>query len=181
MLRLALRATSKGPRGRSHLSARLLHTVTAEFVNLGPDGQVVSSQESVTMGEPNNAFVMIRPEIGRAFEATKPMNSTSNEGSPQSSVKCPLYFFHDTRHFAHGRVAASPLSKGLLTKFHPPEHKPDFPRLIIPRDLPRQSTSNKSPATLWLYGLRHEISLDGTFDSTLQHHIASYMADLDSL
>jgi hypothetical protein len=46
------------------------------------------------------------------------------------------------------------------------ESNPSFPRLEIPRDLPRQSSDNKSPATLWLDGKMHEITLNGTPDGS---------------
>ena len=46
------------------------------------------------------------------------------------------------------------------------ESNPSFPRLKILRDLPRQSTDNKSPATLWLDGKMHEITLNGTPDGS---------------
>jgi hypothetical protein len=57
-----------------------------------------------------------------------------------------------------------PGDSSLTSPFYVAEDKPSFPRLAIPRNLPGQSASNKSPATLWLYGKRHEITLDGTFD-----------------
>jgi hypothetical protein len=47
---------------------------------------------------------------------------------------------------------------------HSTESNPSFPRLEIRRDLPRQSGDNKSPATLWLDGKMHEITLNGTPD-----------------
>lgn len=168
MLRLAFRPTCTAYRCRtSRLSARAFHLVTAEFVNLGPDGQPVSSQESVTVGDPHEAYVMVRPEIGREFQAANPTMVTMI--SPQLSAKVPLCFFHDTQHFAYGTVAALHLSReSSLTWGSILEDKPSFPRLVIPRDLPRQSGSNKSPATLWLYGKRHQITMDGTFDGNVR-------------
>ena len=46
------------------------------------------------------------------------------------------------------------------------ESNPSFPRLEIPRDLPRQSSDNKSPATLWLDGKMHETTMNGTPDGS---------------
>ncbi|KAF5121838.1 hypothetical protein E5D57_012308 [Metarhizium anisopliae] len=39
-----------------------------------------------------------------------------------------------------------------------------YPRMVIERSLPRQNASNTSPATLWLWGASHSITLDGTAD-----------------
>lgn len=39
-----------------------------------------------------------------------------------------------------------------------------FPRIVIDRDLPRQSPEDDSPATLWLSAKAHAITLDGTPD-----------------
>lgn len=39
-----------------------------------------------------------------------------------------------------------------------------FPRLEIPRDLPRQTDGKQSPATLFFVGVSHTIALDGTPD-----------------
>lgn len=38
-----------------------------------------------------------------------------------------------------------------------------YPRLYVPRQMPRQTESNVSPATLMLCGELHEIVLDGNF------------------
>ena len=39
-----------------------------------------------------------------------------------------------------------------------------YPRIVIEQALPRQSQGNTSPATLWLWGATHSITLDGTPD-----------------
>lgn len=39
-----------------------------------------------------------------------------------------------------------------------------YPRLYVPSQMPRQTESNTSPATLFLSGKMHEIVLDGTLD-----------------
>jgi hypothetical protein len=92
--------------------------VTAEFVNLGPDGRLVSNEESITIGEPHEAYVMVRPEIGREFQAANPTAVTTI--TPNLSAKVPLCFFHDTQHFAYGTVPILHLTyQSLLTKFSP--------------------------------------------------------------
>ena len=44
------------------------------------------------------------------------------------------------------------------------EWSPAYPRLEIPVDLPRQSSGDSSPATLYVQGVSHSIALDGTPD-----------------
>jgi hypothetical protein len=72
MLRIAVRPTSKAYHREAYHLSRSFHLVTVEFVNLGPDGKLISSEESVTIGDPHEAYVMIRPEIGRIFQASNP-------------------------------------------------------------------------------------------------------------
>lgn len=48
---------------------------------------------------------------------------------------------------------------------------PSYPRLYIPNQIPRQTESNISPATLFLSGKMHEIVLDGTPDGKYQSFI----------
>lgn len=43
-----------------------------------------------------------------------------------------------------------------------------YPRLYVPSQIPRQTESNTSPATLFLNGKMHEIVLDGTLDGITQ-------------
>lgn len=44
------------------------------------------------------------------------------------------------------------------------EESVPYPRLVIEQELPRQNTSDMSPATLWLCGVTNYITLDGTPD-----------------
>jgi len=46
-----------------------------------------------------------------------------------------------------------------------------YPRLYVPSQMPQQTESNTSPATLLLNGKMHEIVLDGTPDGTIQSPI----------
>lgn len=39
-----------------------------------------------------------------------------------------------------------------------------YPQITIEQDLPRQNKGNQSPASLWLWGASHSITLDGTAD-----------------
>jgi hypothetical protein len=42
-----------------------------------------------------------------------------------------------------------------------------YPHLYVPNQIPQQTESNTSPATLFLSGKMHEIVLDRTFESTI--------------
>ena len=44
-----------------------------------------------------------------------------------------------------------------------------YPRLVLSQNLPRQGEGERSKATLCLYGVRHEIVLDGT--QVLSFHV----------
>ncbi|KAJ5284798.1 hypothetical protein N7524_000104, partial [Penicillium chrysogenum] len=85
-----------------------------------------------------------------ALRAASPFVST-----PVASAedRCKLTFFHDSQH----------LGFGLST----------YPRLYIPSQIPRQTESNTSPATLFLDGKMHEIVLDGTPDATFAEHASA--------
>ena len=47
----------------------------------------------------------------------------------------------------------------------------NYPRLHVPRQIPRQTESSISPATLFLGGKMHEIVLDGTADGNISSWI----------
>jgi hypothetical protein len=98
MLRLLPRAI---PRPR-HLkrSRRSFHDDTAILINLGANGQLVTTQHPITIGEPHEAYVMIPVEVGRVFQAAAATQQSPSFGVRNSEFKCPLWFFHETKHFA---------------------------------------------------------------------------------
>jgi hypothetical protein len=100
MLRLLPRAI---PRPR-HLkrSRRSFHDDTAALINLGANGQLDTTQHPITIGEPHEAYVMIPVEVGRVFQAVAVTHQNPSFGVRNSEIKCPLWFFHETKHFAHG-------------------------------------------------------------------------------
>ncbi|QSS53877.1 hypothetical protein I7I53_01272 [Histoplasma capsulatum var. duboisii H88] len=75
--------------------------------------------------------------------------------------RCKLTFFHDSQHF--GFESSS------------------YPRLYIPSQIPRQTESSTSPATLFLSGKMHEIVLDGTFDANFAENASTTGRNLDSV
>ena len=87
---------------RKAATARALHTVTADFINHGPDGALVTNKVSIEIGDPGEAYVMIPPEVGRAFQAGSLL--TNGSAPTNGSAKCALNFFHDTQQSAHSTL-----------------------------------------------------------------------------
>lgn len=100
MLRLLLRAVRRP--GHLKLSRRSFHNDTATLVNIGANGELVTTQHPITIGEPHEAYVIIPVEVGRAFQAVAAIHQRLGFGVRNSDIKRPLWFFHETKHFAHG-------------------------------------------------------------------------------
>lgn len=100
MLRLLPRAIPRP--GRLKCSRRSFHDDTAILVNLGANGQLVTTQHPITIGDPHEAYVMIPVEVGRVFQAVTAAHQSPGFGVRNSEIKHPLWFFHETKHFAHG-------------------------------------------------------------------------------
>ncbi|OIW27366.1 hypothetical protein CONLIGDRAFT_682423 [Coniochaeta ligniaria NRRL 30616] len=122
---------------------RAYHRVKARFTTIDPKGSSVSYDTEIRVGEPHEAYVYIEPEIGNAIQSLV-MRQMGIAVATQAPEKLPLRFNHTSRHFAYETLP--------------------LPRLDIPQDLPRQTLSDVSPATLWLSGNWHAITLDGTPD-----------------
>jgi hypothetical protein len=100
MLRLLPRAIHRP--GRLKCSLRGFHDDTATLVNLGANGQLVTTQHPITIGDPHEAYVIIPVEVGRVFQAVAATHQSPDFGVRNSEIKRPLWFFHETKHFAHG-------------------------------------------------------------------------------
>ncbi|KAH8686623.1 hypothetical protein GQ44DRAFT_780937 [Phaeosphaeriaceae sp. PMI808] len=124
---------------------RAFHDATAEFTKLGPEGTFVTKEVSIRVGDPGDAYICIPPEVGYALQASGCLTN-SPSALPKLLDRFALSYFHDTQHFAL-------------------DLSPSCPRLVITQQLPRQSTANTSPATLYLYGIMYTIALDGTPDA----------------
>lgn len=149
---------------RSTGIARAFHVATADFTNHGPHGSLVTSKVSIRIGDPGESYVMIPPEVGRAFRAAGLLSNGS--ALTDHPARSPLVFYHDTRHFVHSELI-NYLLRLLVTKnLVISESCPSYPRLVIPQDLSSATSTNTSPATLWHYGLMNTIALNGTFDGT---------------
>ncbi|KAI0006445.1 hypothetical protein F4779DRAFT_21058 [Xylariaceae sp. FL0662B] len=126
---------------------RSFHRAKAQFTTINHDGFPVSSETEIRVGEPHEAYVYIDPDIGDAIIKSSLVRQTGM-GLTQDLEKLPLDFNHKSHYFAHKALP--------------------FPRLEITRDLPRQTTGDISPATLWLSGNWHALTLDGTPDEAFE-------------
>lgn len=149
---------------------RFLHRAPARFIERGRDGQPSSRQISIIKGEPHECFVLVNPEIGKAFQsAADPPTAISDRHS--------LVFSHSSREFYSGMTLTSSSLHKILT-FMLLEFSPKTPRLQLPHDLPCPSGVAKSPATLFLYGLMHTIALDGTEASEIAEGASTVGPDM---
>ncbi len=109
---------------------RGFHDVTATLVKLGDNGQCVTTQHTITVGEPNQAYVLIPVEVGRAFAAVAAAGMQQSSGfglgARNWEIKRPLWFFHETRHFAHGMKGLLLLLRSLLTNLGLQSRVPAF-------------------------------------------------------
>ncbi|KKZ65627.1 hypothetical protein EMCG_08534 [[Emmonsia] crescens] len=137
---------------------RSFHWVTADFMNCDVKGNPASSSITtkvpIIIGNLDETYVLIDPQVGRALYTSFDAASTS-----VPSDICKLTFFHDSQHF--GSEVSS------------------YPRLHIPRNFPRQTDSNTSPATLFLTGKMYEIVLDGTPDAQFAEKASATGRDLE--
>ncbi|RCI07691.1 hypothetical protein L249_5671 [Ophiocordyceps polyrhachis-furcata BCC 54312] len=127
-------------------AAKAFHDAKAELVTLGAAGSLTTHKIDVFMGEPHETYVIFSKDIGFAIRsAIARQTGVCLSLDPE---KVPLRFFHTSRHFAHAAIP--------------------YPRIIIERDLPRQNAGDTSPATLWLWGASHSLTLDGTPDNEFE-------------
>lgn len=156
------------------LFRRIFSTKPAKFVTLDAQGLRVTRNVNVWMGDPHEAFVLIPTEIGDAMKAScqdqKILVPTDiGDATRVSSLGqiCPLSFHHDSQHFSTSGLTY--LATRSSNKVSPYLESASYPRLEIPQNLPRQTNTNTSPATLYLFGATHTVALDGTPDGKLYH------------
>lgn len=138
--------------------AQTHHTFNAQFLSIGHDG--------VPRTEPFQAFtedlsypgVFIPGRIGKAFRSGIVTASSSSVHS--SSDRIPLIFYHDAQAFASSEYL--PFRICLLATYMKCIESTPIPRLMLPHDLPRQTNTNESPATLFIFNAGHVITLNGT-------------------
>ncbi|KAL2862695.1 uncharacterized protein BJX67DRAFT_375118 [Aspergillus lucknowensis] len=131
--------------------ARYFHQVTTDFIAHDMRGNLVTRRVPVIVGDPGETYVLIEPGLGSALRAASPFTSAS---AACAEDRCKLTYFHDSQYFGF--------------------ELSNYPRLYFLGQLPCQTESNTSPATLFLNGKMHEIVLDGTPDANFaEHAIAS--------
>ncbi|RSL48128.1 hypothetical protein CEP51_015676 [Fusarium floridanum] len=121
---------------------RRFHERSADLVTLNTNGSLETRKLNVITGDPHEAYVIVDQDVGFALRSAIVKQARSSLAS--DAEKVPLAFHHESQHFAH-------------------DIEP-YPRIVLEHDLPRQSPGDKSPATLWLWGATHSITLDGTTD-----------------
>lgn len=147
--RFSLHNIRRGP------STRAFHRITTDFIKHDTTGKLFTEKVGVIIGDPDESYILVGPEISLAFRAA----ATTSVTTVQDRYK--LLFFHDSRHFGLGRIyTCENYTAGTKSLPEPSS----YPRLYVPNQMPRQTELNASLATLLLYGEMHEIVLDGTFD-----------------
>jgi hypothetical protein len=118
----------------------------------------------VIIGNPGETYILIEQGVGSALRAASPYIPASTASAEE---KCKLIFFHDSQHFGFGKLL---VRKSFFTakanNMFSLLGSSSYPRLYVPSQIPRQTKSNSSPATLFLGGKMHEIALDRTPDGT---------------
>ena len=162
MFRCAFRPLSSFPCPRSARSARLLHHLTIDFITYNIRGNLVTRKVPAIVGEPGETYVLIEQEVGSALCAASPFISAS---AASAEYRYQLTFFHDSQHFGFGtlslcEILIQPSLNSLILLLG----STSYPRLYTPRQIPRQTELNTSPATLFIGGKMHHLVLDGTPD-----------------
>ncbi|KAF2158474.1 hypothetical protein M409DRAFT_33459, partial [Zasmidium cellare ATCC 36951] len=118
---------------------RRLHTSSAKLVTINAKGVPEYKAVSIWLGGINEAFALVPIAVGEALR-TMP-NQSGRFPKPDTHR---LTFDHSSQAFM--QVSAP------------------YPRLVLDRDLPRQSDRDTSPATLFCFAATYTIALDGTAD-----------------
>ncbi|ODM20066.1 hypothetical protein SI65_05052 [Aspergillus cristatus] len=146
---------------RSAPTSRAFHRITTDFIKHDTTGKLVTEKVGVIVGDQDESYILIDPEIGLAFRAAAASSATVLQD------RCKLQFFHNSQHFGFGQTSAQgAYVTGASSLLDPLS----YPRLYVPNQMPRQTESNASPATLMLYGEMHEIVLNETFDAKFSEH-----------
>ena len=81
--------------------SRAHHSATARFIIISSQGTPVTREIEVWLGDASNSYVMFDPEISRVFKKGTMLQSGCSLAQDQDLY--PLIFYHDTRHFSHGK------------------------------------------------------------------------------
>lgn len=80
---------------------RSFYSAIAKFTTIDPKGAPISYETGIMVGEPNESYVYIEPEVGNAIRSAIMRQLGSGvTGHPET---LPLQFYHDSRHLAHSK------------------------------------------------------------------------------
>lgn len=88
-------------------ATRHFHQLTATFVNHDNDkkGTLISAKVPIIIGDLEESYVLVYPEVGRALCSGENDNDTSP--ASVSGDRCKLIFFHEGQYFGSGNSSSS--------------------------------------------------------------------------
>jgi hypothetical protein len=85
---------------------KYFHRAAAQFTTISPAGLLTTRDISISIGDSDEAYISFAPEFGfsikSAIVSQLGIGSVTSQREP-SEPTIPLVFYHDTRHFAHGK------------------------------------------------------------------------------
>lgn len=124
-------------------------------------GDLASKQIDIFIGDPGEAYVMFSKSISSDFTAG--MLDHKDVLPEVDLAGLPLVFQHNGNYFAQGWCPhILPWFSSRSTMVYTAAEM--YPRITISQDMPRQSDSQQSPATLWGGAASDCITLNGTAD-----------------
>ncbi|OAQ98394.1 hypothetical protein LLEC1_04362 [Akanthomyces lecanii] len=156
---LARRFQAASPRTVRRLRlSRAFHSAKAALTTLDSKNSPTTRQIDIFIGDAGQSYII----FDKPVEATMAAAVELLAGSDQEKV--PLKFFHGPRYFANSTASPIVSRHGASNTFGLSLDATAYPRITIEQDLPRQTETDVSSATLWLWGASHSITLDGTAD-----------------
>lgn len=155
------------PRGRVTFTTTLqsckFHSAVAKITTIDSQGMPVSRETGIMIGEPDENFVYVEPEVGNTFKSAI-IQQIGTSGASKHSEVCetlPLQFNHDSKDFSHSKKLSIAIVN--LACIDARSESLPHPRIAIGQNL-GHAKGKVSSATLWLSGNWHAITLDGTPD-----------------
>ena len=138
-------------------SLRHLHRMTGKIFTADATGREEMLTVGLCLGEKHEAFALIAPSISNILRGSPCPGMRAKD-----EARIPLIFDHLTQTFSRGELQ-NPVTSSEI-EIHINTVNSDYPRLMIPQDLPRQHDQTRSPATLYCFGATHTIALNGSND-----------------
>lgn len=80
---------------------RSFHSAIARFTTIDPNGIPVSRETEIRVGEPDQSYVYVSPEVGNAIKSA--ILRQLGSGVACYPDRLPLQFNHNSHHFAHSK------------------------------------------------------------------------------